>query len=237
MKKKVTAKPTEKRAEPKPAAKKASKKATPVLKSQVTEVKPSPKRETKSKTVIKKTAGVFVTKLIFQLRFHTKPGESLFITGNHALLGNNNVADALPLQYLNDESWVVTIDVDPASIPKEGIEYNYVLKHQDNFTVYDWGKDKKLTPDLFKYEEVLIADSWNHAGYFSNAFYTEPFQNVLLKNNLTEVKIKAPKNITHIFKIKAPLLKKGETVCMIGSAKEIGNWSEENPVLLSRKIG
>ena len=35
---------------------------------------------------------------------------------------------ALPMQYLNDESWVVSIDVDAASIPAEGIEYNYVLK-------------------------------------------------------------------------------------------------------------
>ena len=42
-------------------------------------------------------------------------------------------------------------------------------------------------------KKYYIADAWNHAGYYNNAFYTEPFQNVLLKNNLTEVKIKAAK--------------------------------------------
>ena len=118
---------------------------------------------------------------------------------------------------------LVSVDINTSSVPAEGIQYNYVLKHRIILLVYDWGTDKKLTPDLFKYEEVLIADSWNHAGYFNNAFYTEPFQNVLLKNNLTEVKIKQPKNFTHIFKIKAPLLKKGETVCLLGSAKETGH--------------
>ena len=235
--KKVIAKPAEKKVAPKPSAKKftskKNKEVNPVLKSPGTES--VPKLAKKPKAASKKTVHNAITKFIFQIKFHTKPGQSLFITGNHELLGNNNIVDALPLQYLNDENWVVSIDVDAASIPKQGVEYNYVLKDADNFTVYDWGKDKKLTPDLFKYEEVLITDAWNHAGYFSNAFYTEPFQNVLLKSNYTEVKTKAPKTCTHIFKIKSPLLKKGETVCMLGSANEVGNWNEENPVLLSRK--
>jgi len=196
---------------------------------------PVAKKEKKAKPAVKKVSGGATTKFIFQLKFHTKSGESIFITGNHDAFGNNNLADALPMQFLNEESWVVSIDMDASSITKEGIEYNFLLKHQDNYPVYDWGKDKKITPDLFKYDEVLIEDSWNHAGYFNNAFYTEPFQNVLLKNNFTEVKNKQPKIATHIFRIKAPLLKKGETVCIIGSAKEIGAWNEAAPVLLSRK--
>ncbi|HEY2726669.1 MAG TPA: 4-alpha-glucanotransferase, partial [Parafilimonas sp.] len=230
---------TTKKAEPKTTAKKSAGKKTKKedvsLNGQQNESLPAIKKERKSKTTVKTSQAIATTKFIFQLKFYTKPGESIFVIGNHEIFGNNNLVDALPMQFLNDESWVVSVDMPASLIPAEGIEYNDVLKHQDNFTVYDWGKDKKLTSDLFKYEEVLIADSWNHAGYFNNAFYTEPFQNVLLKNNFTEVKIKHPKKFTHIFKIKAPLLKKGETVCILGSAKETGNWIETNPVLLSRK--
>ncbi|MEO8710754.1 MAG: 4-alpha-glucanotransferase [Parafilimonas sp.] len=237
--KKKNTKPDTKTAKLKTALKPASKKikkANEGLATQANENLPAAKKIKKPKAAAIKKPAVATTKFIFQLNFYTKPGESLFIIGNHEALGNNNLADALPMQYLNEESWVVSVDINhSSSMPKEGIEYNYVLKHADNFTVYDWGKDKKLTPELFKYEEVLIADSWNHAGYFNNAFYAEPFQNVLLKNNLTEVKIKQPKTFTHIFKIKAPLLKKGETVCLLGSAKETGLWDETKPVLLSRK--
>ena len=57
----------------------------------------------------------------------------------------------------------------------------------------------------------------------------------MLKKSFTEVKVKRPKNFTHIFKVKAPLLNKGETVCMLGSAEEFSNWNETKPVLLSRK--
>ncbi|MBS1747623.1 MAG: 4-alpha-glucanotransferase [Bacteroidetes bacterium] len=186
------------------------------------------------KSTTKKIVGAKITKLIFQLRFHTKPGESLFVLGNHALLGNNNSDKAVPLQYLNEASWVVSIDLDAATVPAEGIKYNYFLKTADNPVIYDWGNDKVLKPDHFIYEEILISDAWNHAGYYNNAFYTEPFQNVLLKKNFTETKSNQHKNYTHLFKVKAPLLKKGETVCLLGSAKETGGWDETKPVILNR---
>jgi 4-alpha-glucanotransferase len=84
---------------------------------------------------------------------------------------------------------------------------------------------------------VLITDAWNHAGYFENAFYTEPFQNVLLKKNYTAVKVKEPKNFTHIFRVKTPLLAKGQTVCLLGASKETSEWNEAAPILLSSKQG
>ncbi len=216
-----------------PAVKKSATKN--IKEDVVTEAKEKtlPAKTTKTKKAVGKTAEV--TKLLFQLKFHTKPGESIYITGNHEMFGNNNPDEALEMQYLNEDTWVVSFDMPASSVPAEGIEYNYVLKSTDNSSVFDWGMDKVLTPDLFKYDEVLIADSWNHAGYYDNAFYTEPFQNVLLKNNLTEVKTKEPKSYTHIFRIKAPLLRKGQTICLSGSAAETGSWNEATPVLLSRK--
>ncbi|MFT4154945.1 4-alpha-glucanotransferase [Parafilimonas sp.] len=194
------------------------------------------KKTVKAKAV-KQAATAAATKIIFQLRFHTKPGQSLFVAGSHAVLGNGDIAHALPLQYLNEETWAATADINAASVPEQGIGYNYVLKMEDGSVIYDWGEDKKLTPELFTYKEVFISDSWNFAGYYDNAFYTEPFQNVLLKNNHTEVKTKEPKKFTHIFRIKAPLLKKGETICLLGDAEETGRWTAETPVLLSRKAG
>ena len=180
IKKKKTA---TKKAAPKPAAKKAASKKVEekdvALKSPKPEILPAIKKEKTSKAKVKETPFAAATKFIFQLKFYTKPGESLFIIGNHELFGNNDLANALPMQFLNDESWVVSVDLFANSITADGIEYNYVLKHGANFTVYDWGKDKKLTADLFKYEEVLIADSWNHAGYFNNAggqFVVRPLQ-------------------------------------------------------------
>ena len=45
----------------------------------------------------------------FQLRFHTHPGQSLFLTGNHELLGNGRFDAALPLRYVDPETWEVSL--------------------------------------------------------------------------------------------------------------------------------
>ena len=159
----------------------------------------APAKKTSKKTVLKKIAPVKTTRLIFQLKFFTKPGDNLFITGDHEIFGNKEISKALPLQYLNEQMWVATIDIDAASVPENGITYNYLLNYADGENVYDWGSDKKIDKSILKYEEVLINDTWNHAGYFQNAFYTEPFQNVLLKKSFTEVKVKRPKKFHTYF--------------------------------------
>ena len=176
----------------------------------------------------KKEAQPLQTRFIFQLRFHTKYGQNLFITGNHPLFGNDDVNEALPMQYLSEEYWVASVDIEQKTIPATGITYNYVLRNEDGSFVFDSGSDKKIMPASSTLEETLIIDAWNHAGYFENAFFTEPFREVLLKDNYTNPAYKQPKNFTHQFIIKAPLLLKGETVCLIGSAKETGNWKTEN---------
>ena len=43
----------------------------------------------------------------FYLRFHTKYGESLLVSGDAEELGNNDPAKALLLEYLNNEFWAV----------------------------------------------------------------------------------------------------------------------------------
>src|ERR1044072_3375846 len=52
----------------------------------------------KTKAAVKKSRSIGVTKIIFQIKFHTKPGESLFIVGDHPLFGNGDLANALPMQ-------------------------------------------------------------------------------------------------------------------------------------------
>ena len=195
-------------------------------------------KEVQKKTATKKIAAKKeVTgkdvKITFLIRFHTRPGQSLYITGRHEILGAHDTNKALPMQYLNEEFWTATLDLNIANILPEGIVYNYIVKNEDGYLNFDWGTDKKLTRALITAEETLIIDSWNFAGFYENAFYTEPFKQVLLKNNNAPVKTKTPKTFTHIFKVKAPLLTKGQTVFIAGNGNELGNWNE--PLLMTRE--
>jgi 4-alpha-glucanotransferase len=214
-----------------PANKKITNKA-------VLDTNPTAKKKVTAKTKLDNTLNdgskqPVALKITFQLKFQTTFGQNLFITGNHPLLGDGNIEKAIPLQFYNYESWCVEIDFEIASIINETITYNYILRNLDASIILDWGTDKTFNPSTFK-EEALIIDGWNHAGYIENAFYTVPFQNVLLKANRAEVKVTVPKTVTHTFQVKAPLLAKNQTLCLLGA---MNNWDTENPILMNNAEG
>src|SRR5262245_14691476 len=115
--------------------------------------------------------------LTLRVRFHTHPGQSLWLTGEEELFGKGDIARAIPLQYLNSEFWQTTLIVPEKPAP--GAIYNYVLKNPDGSMIHDWGTDK-VVPISIDADQILIIDSWNPAAYYQNAFYTEPFKEVLL---------------------------------------------------------
>ena len=176
-------------------------------------------------------------KLTFKLRFHTKFGQSLWMTGNHEALGDGQIETAIPLQYLNNDFWQATIVLPDKPRPSLEIRYNYILRLPDGSTIQDCAVGRSINPAGFDQEELLIVDAWNNEGYFENAFYTEPFQRVLLKSNHTEVQGNSSPAATHTFRIKAPLLAEGQTLCLLGDAGALGNWNMARPILLNRTAG
>ncbi len=217
------------KSQPKMGVEKTLKKSTP-KKMMVTEsIQPSVRK----KSIPEKNSHMHIT---FQLRFHTSYGQSLYLCGNHPLLGNNDIASAISLQYFNDEMWFVTIEWPTDTVNDSDIAYYYILKNQDGSMTFDHGNDKHFNPSDNPKKQLKLIDAWNHAGYIENSFYTRPFKNVLLRSTSTVVK-DTPKVITHQFKVKAPLLAPGQTLCLLGSAKEFGAWDSANPILLSKAAG
>lgn len=176
-------------------------------------------------------------KVIFQLRFHTQFGQALFLSGDHALLGNNELQAAVPLQYFNSDFWQVHLQITAEDLPLKDISYHYILKNADGSASQDWAGSRKLTIEAGGEDTIVISDSWNHAGYFGNTFYTEPFQQVLFRENYIAVTPTAAEAATHTFRVKSPLLQKGQVVCIAGDGEALGNWSTQKPLLLYREQG
>lgn len=171
-------------------------------------------------------------KLQFYLRYHTSYGQSLWISGDTDELGNGDPEKALPMNYLSDEFWTATLTIKRKNLSRH-ITYKYLLKNRDGGWIYEWGQDRYLE-GLKKTEiqELQLVDTWNHAGEYENAFYTAPFEKVLLKRTVPKGKRSEDKDPTHIFKVKAPLLRKNEVICLLGSGERLGDWNEEKPVQL-----
>ncbi|MFY7901260.1 MAG: carbohydrate-binding module family 20 domain-containing protein, partial [Chitinophagaceae bacterium] len=90
--------------------KQEDKKAPTKKAKKVAEVKEAVTASEKPKVVRKKSKTVLSTITVtFQLRFHTNYGQSLFITGNHPNLGDNDQQKAVPLEYVNHNLWSVSL--------------------------------------------------------------------------------------------------------------------------------
>ncbi|WP_439506398.1 4-alpha-glucanotransferase [Sediminibacterium sp.] len=204
-----------------------------VVDKKAVKAKKSEAPKTKNTTQKKISVGKEQIKLQFQLRYRTEFGQNLFLTGNHVLLGNGDIENAVPMQYLNEQTWTLTLDW-PEEATREPIQYNYVLVNADGTTVIDWGNDRVLDIKAFKASQIQLVDTWNHAGYYENSFYTEAFQQVLLAESKTEFKAKASKKTTHIFRVKSPLLSKNQVICLSGSFNEAENWSESHLLMMGK---
>ena len=165
----------------------------------------------------------------FYIRYSTGFGQTIFVTGNVPVLGNDDLAAAFPLQYLNDQLWHGYIEIDPQTI-NSAIQYKYILRQDKAEEIVEFGDDRIIEYELLtgkkgKTEKIILLDTWNYSGETENVFYTAAFRNVLLKTWMhKKVPVKPLATYTHEFRVKAPLLKEDETLCISGSARVFKNW-------------
>ena len=199
--------------------------------------------------------------ITFKLRYHTHPGQLLFVWGDHIALAtergcvedqpqHGRIAEQaaagaptpahsrapIALHYVDAETWQVTLEVPRAAL-KQPITYHYVLRQADGSTERDADPGRVIHPDWSNQAAVVVVDSWNPPGLVENVFFTEPFQKVLLKVNQSEPLVPPPARVTHQFRVKAPLLKRGQTLCLLGNSPVLGQWNPERSVRLNRKPG
>ena len=195
------------------------------------------KKQTTPKTKVMETVNITakqsgINTIYFHLVFHTDFGQNLFITGNHEIFGNGDINKAIPMHYLNDGIWAAEVMMDETHYAEKELNYYYVLRNADGSYIYDADNDRNLNLAEIKDKNLLILDTWNHAGYYENAFYTEAFKKVIFKHN--EESVKKPAEYTHVFRIKTPILAEGETVCLVGSNKALTEWNKDKPILMHR---
>src|SRR6516162_5078251 len=85
-------------------------------------------------------------KIHFYLRFHTKFRQSLYVTGNIEALGNGDLGKMFALQYMNNDFWQGTIEVEVQKGSK--IQYSYLFRTEDGSLVNEPGNDRII--DVFK---------------------------------------------------------------------------------------
>jgi 4-alpha-glucanotransferase len=173
-------------------------------------------------------------KLHFYLRYHTHYGESLWLTGDSFVLGNNEISRAMPMRYLDNEYWQVIVEI-PLKLMPEKIRYKYLVRNKEGEIISEPVFEKFFERPQKNYREIMLHDTWNNPGEYENVFFTAPFKKVLLKSKDSKSKPGESKRTTHTLRVKAPLLKKNESVCLLGSGNTLNDWSTEEPLILRKK--
>lgn len=168
------------------------------------------------------------------IRFSTQPGQSLHVVTSLHNHGVENTEASIPMRFLNMDFWEVEFEVNKELYTE--LSYHYILQTASGEQIAEWGNDRKIEIARISENSVECIDTWNHAGSSENAFYTAPFQEVLLpKTEVTAIKPQPYRNNTHLFQVKAPLLQEHQVVCLLGDHSVLGFWNTSNPIMLTKE--
>lgn len=94
-------------------------------------------------------------KIIFEIYYHTRWGESLFLSGDIDELGANEENRAVMMDYQGDGLWKYTMEL-PASAKK--FHYEYLVKSGEGIR-REWGSPHSFSPGRNAWEYRLV-DRW-----------------------------------------------------------------------------
>jgi len=167
----------------------------------------------------------------FYLRFRTQYGQQISVTINTILKNGSVDTQVLPLRFYNADFWWATLGLEHTL--SKNVQYQYTLHSESGEAIMEAEKERKIEIENTKQTNIILIDTWNPKGQVENTFYTTPFKNVFFSKTKKNFN-KHYKTYTHIFKVKAPLLTKDETICITGSAEALGNWNTHEPFLMER---
>lgn len=156
--------------------------------------------------------------------YKTRYGQEMFVILEGKSRKKNPETRQIKMQY-DQETWWTELDTDELDL-KGALEYRYVLRDSSGPDQFDASPVREINPKKIKQENVSVFDEWHSNEFHAAVFNSKPFTEVFSKHRKPKAK-KKDKKTTHSFRVEVPYLQEGRTVCMMGSAKEMGEWSEK----------
>ena len=166
-------------------------------------------------------------KLTFNVGYRTNWGESVFVSGNCAALGNGDYHSAVKLELDGTEHWSVSIDVPDDT---QVIEYHYEVRHENGSTKAEWG-----APHVFlrgrSCRTYEIFDRWQDQPW-DKPYYASAFTECICKRQAREAQV-LPRQGYVTFEVSAPMVPPTARVAICGASKSLGEWDVERAVVMT----
>lgn len=156
-------------------------------------------------------------KITFRIKYRTRWGESLYISGDDARLGLNDVHSARLMNLTGTDLWELTLDV-PAGT---ALKYKYIVKSEDAPWRFEWGEPHTLAA-VNGLKRILVEDSWQDVPK-DKPYYSSAFVDGMLRRECRDERICPVSGAINI-RVWAPMIEPDEVLAIAGEAPELGAW-------------
>lgn len=164
------------------------------------------------------------------IKYRTRYGQAFFVKLSGSAKAAKE-AKEFKMEYQNEEYWQIAIDTAELGLG-DTIKYEYILKEDWQADITDHFPGRSIHLKKIKADSVDIFDEWLDGNLYESVYASRPFSLVL--NKVKKVKKEVSKKSSHLFKVFVPNIQEGKAICITGSAKELGQWSEEKAVVLHK---
>ena len=176
----------------------------------------------------------------FRVRCFTYYGQQLYVCGNIEELGNWKFENALLLGFEgNADYWTGTISLPISEKPRK-IEYKYIIaSSKDNL---NWEPEKNHVIDLGATPEpcvIEVTDQYRWQDSTLDCFRRSTFVDAVNRREnpvippVIEPEFNQPGKTTVYFSVLCPFVRDYQTVKVVGSIPELGNWNEKGALTLA----
>jgi 4-alpha-glucanotransferase len=169
-------------------------------------------------------------KLYFEIQYHTQPGQNIMVCGSSKTLGNWNISNALKMHYEHNGKWAAEIDFNSEN---ETIEYKYCLIDEHGNVHWEWGKNRVLSLNEIKSENVYLIENWRAPSKEEKVFYSSAFDKNLMQPKHSKKGKKTNRKKTLRFQIQVPRIGINNQLCILGNIPQLGSWDTKKPLLLN----
>lgn len=158
-------------------------------------------------------------KIKLSVGYVTRWGQSVYVCGSIAKLGNWDESHALLMCYDNPSTWSIEIDIDETA--GDSIEYRYFVREKGEITDREYGNKHILK--LIDNADHFVNDLWN-ALPEQKYLYTSGFRNCFFKHAYSSL-VYASGSV--VLTVKCPYVRCDEELILSGSSYIMGEWNTD----------
>jgi 4-alpha-glucanotransferase len=137
----------------------------------------------------------------------------------------------IPMQYNGNGKWLAERSCETGAAT--GLSYEYLIRRGKDIRIWEDHLERYLYWNADGPEDMYMVDHFNRPSDPWNALMKKPFTRALrVERNHEGWRDGRSGRFSHAFRVCAPGLQPGETVCVLGDLPALGGWDTGHPVLM-----